>query len=404
MPSYTNIIKYFSADFPRQLFPLQTNRILIENAASALGEFIYQDITHKQQSGESFLPQVRAHAAKPGFHLRRTLKLDPVSEFFLYDITYRHRSAFRKSRTKSRRSFGYRFEKGAMISPARSYRQFRSGVHDALERYDYCVKADIAQYFNSVYHHDLVSWFRDFAKTEDDVNLFGKFFREINAGRSVDCLPHGIYPTKIIGSQFLRFVDESNRIRANEMLRFMDDFYLFDDSEDVLKHDFQQLQRLLGDKCLGINEAKTQIGEVDELNIEKEVDDIKARLLQRRGDIVFGSGAEEDDDECDDLEDEDSLGEEALEYLMEMLRDEPLEEEDAELILAVMRDHAEDVMEYIPLLLRRFPALSKNVFYFSAFVEDRAELLAFVRDFVASSDFVTWPRLCENVATAILYP
>lgn len=402
MSTYSNTVAYFSADFPRQLFPLNTNRMLIERASDALGEFVYQTIAPGTEPADSFLPQMRAYAAKPGFHLRRTLKLDPVAEFFLYDLTYRHRSKFRKSRTKRRRNFGYRFESGAMISPARSYRRFRSEVHESLGKYEFCLKADIAQYFNSLYHHDLVAWFREHAKTDDDVDLFGKFLRQINSGRSIDCLPQGIYPAKIIGSQFLRFIDDSNRLGAKEMLRFMDDFYLFDNSEDVLKHDFQQLQRLLGDKCLSINESKTQIGDVDELNVEKEVDDIKSQLLERRGFVVFGSGADEEDDDEDDFEESDDLGEDTLEYLMEMLRDDHLEEEDAELILAVMRDHAEDVMEYVPTLLKRFPALSKNVFYFAAHVEDRAELLAVVDNFVSNSDFVTeyqlfWlAKLCEE--------
>jgi len=387
VPSYTSTIKYFSTDFPRQLFPLETNRLLIENAGEELGKYFYQKITHRNDSGESFLPQVRSHAAKPGYHLRRTLKLDPIAEFYLYDMTYRHRTTFRKSRSKSRQNFGYQFSSGTMISPARSYKQFRREVHEALEKYDYCVKTDISQYFNSLYHHDLITWFGDYAKSEDDIALFGKYFREINAGRSVDFLPQGIYPSKIIGSQFLRFIDDSNRIRAKKMLRFMDDIYLFDNSEDVLKHDFLQLQRLIGEKCLGVNEAKTQIGKINEMNVEAEVDVLKTQLLERRSDVVFGSGAEEED-EIDDEESE-VLGEEELEYLMEMLRDDHLEEEDAELILAIMRDHAEDVMEYIPILLRRFPALSKNVFYFSAHVEDHAELLGFIRSFVSSSDFVT---------------
>lgn len=44
MSTFTKTVDYFSADFPRQLFPLNTNRILIEKAADALGEFVYQVI------------------------------------------------------------------------------------------------------------------------------------------------------------------------------------------------------------------------------------------------------------------------------------------------------------------------------------------------------------------------
>ena len=400
MPTYDKTASYYETDFPRQLFPLDTNRILIENASTALGTFIYEQITHEQESSDNFLPQIRAYAAKPRFHLRRTLKLDPVAEFYFYDLTYRHRSTFRRSRSARRKHFGYRFYKGAMVSSARSYRRFRRKVHDALAEYRYCVKADIAQYFNSLYHHDLVAWFREYAKTPEDVDLFGKFLRQINAGRSVDCLPHGIYPAKIVGSQFLRFVDDSNRIAARKMLRFMDDIYLFDNSEDVLKQDFHQLQRLLGEKGLSVNESKTRIGEVEELDIEEEIDEIKSRLLKRRGAVVFGSGAEEEYDE--EYDEEDVLDEESVDYLLDLLRDEHLEEDDAELILAVMREHSEDVLEHIPALLRRFPALSKSVFHFSAYIEDTTELLSIIRSHIRAADYVTefqlfWlAKLCEG--------
>jgi hypothetical protein len=399
MSAFEKTINYFIADFPRQLFPLETNKVIIENAAQEIGKFIYEQITHEGKSKEQFITQVRAHSAKPRFHLRRTLKLDPIAEFFIYDITYRHRSMFKKNVSERRQNFGYRFSKGQMLPPVKSYRDFRSAVHEGLTQYRYCIKADIAQYFNSIYHHDIVSWFRDYAKTNEDAEFLGKFLRQINAGRSIDCLPHGIYPAKIIGSHFLRFVDESNRLNARKILRFMDDIYLFDNKESVLKQDFHQLQKLLGEKGLTLNASKTKIGEVEELDIEKEVDEVKKVLLERREGIVFGSGAEDDSGE---LEEDEDLGSESIDYLIELLRDDHLEEEDAELILAVMRDHSGDVMEYIPTLLRKFPALSKNIYYFSSHVEDTAELLSFVRDFVGESDFVTefqlfWlAKLCET--------
>ena len=62
----------------------------------------------------------------------------------------------------------------------------------------------------------------------------------------------------------------------------MDDIYLFDNSEDVLKHDFDQLQRLLGEKGLSVNESKfTRIGEIEEFDIEDEIDEIKSRTAEK---------------------------------------------------------------------------------------------------------------------------
>ena len=396
MANYKNSIKYFEADFPRQLFPLETNKVLIVNSAEDIGKFVYESITHESNSNHQFLPQARAYSVKPAYHLRRTLKLDPIAEFFFYDITYRHRKVFKRNTSRTRKNFGYRFANSKMLSPAKSYRDFRKAVQNDLHKYKYFVKADIAQYFNSLYHHDLVSFFRNYAITTEDAEFLGKFLRQINSGRSVDCLPHGIYPAKIIGSQFLRFIEESNRLNAKQTNRFMDDIYLFDDTEDVLRQDFHQLQRIIGEKGLSINASKTLIGEVDELDIGKEVDEIKSKLLLRRQAIMFGSGAEDNLD----FDDEVLLDEDDIEYLLELLRGEHIEEEDAELVLAVMRDHSQDVLEYIPALLQKFPSLIKNIFYFSQYVDDTSSLSTIVFDFLENSvseyQLFWLAKLCEE--------
>jgi len=384
MSKYSKTVEYFLTDFSRTLFPLETNRILIEHSSEKLAEFIYQQITHKKESQQQFLFQVRADAAKPNFHLRRTFKLDPIAEFFLYDLTYRNRTVFRDVPLNHRKNFGYRFNQGKMISPAQSYRDFRLAVYKGSQRFTYGIKVDIAQYFNSLYHHDLIEWFNGVTKNKDDVDFLDKFLRQINGGRSIDCLPQGIYPTKIIGSQFLRFLDESNRLRASQILRFMDDIYLFDNDYGVLLRDFYQMQRLLGQKSLTVNSAKTQLGRVNELHIELEIDEIKSNLLDQRVRVIFGSGVEEESDQVEER----PLTEEEVEYLLGLLNNPHLEEDDAELILALMREHSDDVLGQIPTLLRKFPSLSKNFYFFAQHVQDKTTLLNYIRDFVRETVFV----------------
>ncbi len=212
MPSYKNTVNLFLVDYPRTLFPLETNRILVERAAPAIGKFIYQEIT-SGKGPQNFLPQRRVYASKPGYHLRRTVKLDPVAEFFLYDIIYRHRDSLRDRSTESRRIFGYHFVKGQVPSPTASYHAFRRASRELERQFEYTLKFDITAYFNSIYHHDLVAWFRSIANTEDDGRLFDKYFKQINSGRSIDCLPHGILPAKVVGNHFLQFLNESYRLK-----------------------------------------------------------------------------------------------------------------------------------------------------------------------------------------------
>lgn len=383
--TYEKTVNFYTTDFPRTLFPLDTNRVLIETSAAELGDYVYGRITHNKDSTHSFLPQAKVYAAKPHYHLRRTAKLDPVAEFFLYDLMYRHRSAFPKGSPKGRVNFSYRFHAGEAVSAIKSFRTFKERVKTALGQYAYCAKFDISSYFNSIYHHDLVNWFNNVAKTEEDAALFDKFLKQTNSGRSIDCLPHGLYPAKMIGSNFLSFIENASWLSSDLTLRFMDDFYVFSDKFDNVLSDFLEIQRRLGDKGLSINPSKTQIGRIDDLDVEQKVDAVRNQLIERRMFVVTGSGG---DDEPYEDEDE-ALDSNEIEYLMDLLRNPEIEEEDAELVLTLLRDYGEDVMSYLPMFLARFPNLSKNLYHFCGHIADKSELLGTVSNFVSSNNQIT---------------
>src|SRR5580698_1754570 len=281
MSSFEKTVEFYKLDFPRTLFPLDTNRVLIDSSAGDIIDFIYGKITHKE-SAYHFLPQTKGYAAKLNHHLRRTAKLDPVAELFIYDLVYRNRNAFPKNQIARRINFGYRFEGGEPVSPVKQFREFKDQIRKALSEHQYCAKFDISCYFNSLYHHDLVAWFNNIAETEEDAIFFDKFLKQTNSGRTIDCLVHGIYPSKMIGSHFLSFIEQASWLQSDITLRFMDDFYLISDQYDDVLSDFIEIQRILGEKGLSVNPSKTRLGEIKDLDIEKEVDDIKKRLLSRR--------------------------------------------------------------------------------------------------------------------------
>ena len=177
---------FFLEDLPRTLFPLNTNRVLVEKGATEIIVFAEK----LMDGGGSFLPQRRVHAKKDALHLRRTVKLDAVAEFYLYHFVYKHRNRFRKPHRKSRQHFGYRFENGRPIAPSKSYADFKAAIWDCTFRTEEFISFDVSAYFNGIYHHDLHAWFAALCPEEpQDVIAVGKFFREINAGRSLDCLP-----------------------------------------------------------------------------------------------------------------------------------------------------------------------------------------------------------------------
>lgn len=354
-------VEFFEKDFWSGIFPMQTNFLMITRKEKELSEYVYQKVLSGDDQ-HNFLAQQRVHADKTNGHLRRTLKLDPIAEYFLYDVVYRNREIFRRPFSDQRKSYGYRFEAGDMVPINQAYRSYKSDVGENLAKYKHHLSFDIAGYFNSIYHHDLSHWFSSSGRVDaKDQEAFGKFLREINAGRSVDFLPHGLYPSKMIGSEFLKFTEQSGQLKSAVILRFMDDYHLFDDNESVIKRDFLLLQKMLGSKGLNVNPQKTRKSVQD---LQAKVSEIREELYEiievQVGVSIVGSGVEIP--ETEELQVEFDLSNDQIDQLLGFLKEDSLDDHDAELILNVLSMHSTDVESYIPVLLDRFPSLSKSIF------------------------------------------
>lgn len=379
--------QYLLVDHPQTLFPLNTTHVLVSECFDALADYVYQKVLN-QTDINHFLPQSRCNASKNGLHLRRTTKLDPVAEVFIYDLVYRNRHTFRPDFGQTRRSFGYRFREGFPVPLTESYSQFRQAILEANAVYRYAACFDISSYFNSVYHHDLVQWFNRDGRSLDDANNLGQFLRETNSGRSLDCLPQGLHPCKLIGAEFLKFIDNSNRVRSELFLRFMDDFYLFSDDEDTVSSDFLTIQQILGEKGLSINAEKTNIGAINQVDVRREVNEIRAGLLLIRRQIILASAMETEPNEVEVF-----LNPEQVDYLLDLLREPNIDEADADLVLTLLRDHGTDVLERMETLLERFPSLSRKVFNYCPYVADRTELAHLILRFLTNGRHVTEDQL-----------
>lgn len=384
MPGTADFIK---ADFSGTLFPMKTNILVLEHYEAELAQYIGTRVLSDDHPGDNFLPQQRVHATKPRGHLRRTVKLDPVAEYFLYDAVYRNRALFRPQVSQTRQSFGYRFKDGAHIPVHAAYTAYKESLAQHAAGFAHRLQFDIASYFNTLYHHDIAHWFAASpGVTEADANAIGKFFREINAGRSVDFLPHGIYPAKMIGNEFLKLVDLSGTLKSAVILRFMDDFNLFDNDQSVLRQDFFRIQHLLGQYGLNVNPSKTHFDK-SVGNVEDTLSEIRESLIE----IVEGVEQVEGASGIDFVETEEAivsgLSAEQVTSLLGLLRDDALEEADADLILGFLRSHSDDILEHLPTLLRRFPNLIKHLYAVCATVTDRPALSAVLLEYLKTESY-----------------
>jgi hypothetical protein len=115
---------------------------------------------------------------------------------------------------------------------------------------------------------------------------------------------------------------------------------------------------------------------------------MKIRLLQRRREELenMGDYAEEYVPEDDELSE---LSADEQQYLLSLLSREDRHEEDAELVLTLMKDNSKDVLEFIPTLISDFPALAKRLYYFCSGVEDKGEVAAAITRYLVGRTQVT---------------
>ncbi|MGF6395978.1 antiviral reverse transcriptase Drt5 [Pseudomonas plecoglossicida] len=376
-----NTREFFELDFMSGLFPLKTNKLMMEKAGPELAEYVQRALSDSPADAPyNFLGQERAHAAKPNHHLRRTIVLDPVCTFFIYDLVYRNRKAFDSRRKADRVSFGYRFNEGLPIAVHKAFGDYTKAINTERADFKHSLSFDIASYFNAIYHHDLTNWFASLkGVTSLDVKALGIFMREINSGRSIDFLPHGLYPTKMIGAGFLGFVESSGQIKSACSLRFMDDIHLFDDSQDTLVSDFLKIQDLLGGVALNVNAAKTSfdfgLGTVNEsastirLRLREILDDDHPR-------VYFGSGSDWSDDNDDEDDEEAEISSEKISELEDLLLDVRADEADVELILGILQENDAVPATAIPTLYLRFPNIAKQLYKLVAASDDKDTIAA----------------------------
>lgn len=107
---------------------------------------------------------------------------------------------------------------------------------------------------------------------------------------------------------------------------------------------------------------------------------------------MIGSGGLEDVEAEEDGEDYDqSLSGEQVDYLLSLINSPDVEEADAELVLALLRDHGEEVLPKMLDVLRRFPGLTKSIYNYARFAVDRDGLddliLAFLKDAPLATEY-----------------
>lgn len=355
--------EFVLADNARGLFPLASTLSFIRHGGRAIGKYLAARLQSADKSVVAFRTCPIEYALKDECHVRRTLVLDPVASYFLYDFVLSNRRQFAACEPGLRQSYGYAFAGASLVDSFLDYHAFRRRKYELRTQYKCFAQIDIANCFNSFYHHDVVAAIQAHIG-EDAAHSFGRFLREINAGDSVSCFPQGVYPAKTIGNWFLRFIEQSGRLKSKAIIRFLDDIVFFDNSRDKVRRDLLVLQQILGTHALALNAEKTRAGSSAHDFEERDVDDIKRQLLRKREELsTYDEGNESDSDE-------DDLSEEERDYLRSLINDRTVGEEDVELALSLVRDEPVTQRKLMTIVIAQHPHLLKSVYSKLSDVDD----------------------------------
>jgi hypothetical protein len=156
-----------------------------------------------------------------------------------------------------------------------SYGTFQQKVAAIGERQDFLVVADVADFYERLYHHVLENLLRGLGAPGETVSSVMGLLRRMRRGTSYG-IPQGIWPSDYLGNLYLDSVDKFLVRRGLDYCRFVDDMRVGVESISEGERALQMLEMQLEPLGLSLNPGKTQI--VPRPQIEQTLMPYRARL------------------------------------------------------------------------------------------------------------------------------
>jgi len=132
------------------------------------------------------------------------------------------------------------------------------------------IKADVANYFERIYQHNLITLLRSSGCDTRLANFLEHQIRDFTGGDSHGIL-QGLFPSDLFGNFYLTSLDSNLRIKGIPSIRFVDDLYLFFPTKLAAQKGLVELCGVLRTEGVNLNERKTSIDNSDDL-IEEETE------------------------------------------------------------------------------------------------------------------------------------
>jgi hypothetical protein len=146
------------------------------------------------------------------------------------------------------------------ISPSDSYKNFENSLIDKCSRYKYCLRTDVASYFETIYQHFIISQLHSTNIEKGYINLLEQHLLKWREDKSYGLL-QGMYPSDLYGNYYLAQMDYYLNIEKIDFVRYVDDIYIFSEDDFALRRIAVKICNNLRQQGLFLNENKTLIAE-----------------------------------------------------------------------------------------------------------------------------------------------
>lgn len=167
-------------------------------------------------------------------------------------------------------------------NPAESYNKFKDYKNENAARYEYCIRMDIASYFESINQHFLINLVNSL---DFDITILRLLEDSLSSWsyKNSYSIPQGLCSSDALGNFNLTDLDYFLNINDYNFCRFVDDIYIFHQEKEVLYKLLIELCNTLRKKGLFLNEKKTQIKNslsiiTEETEFDRMFDEINTML------------------------------------------------------------------------------------------------------------------------------
>jgi hypothetical protein len=235
-------------------------------------------------------PALTLVSPKQKWTLRPIHLLDPLDTLLYTALVRRLAPKIEASRRPKREKsvFSYRFSSRTPSTwLTSSWDDFQSRVRGLCKKHSYVAAADIADFYPNVYLHRLNNAISDATKMTAESNLIERWLgRWSPTGVATSQgLPVGPVASNFLGETVLIEVDDFLADRGHVFARYLDDYYIFSDSQSAAMEALYSLgERLMLEERLGLNMAKTRVMPSTELM--KRLDSPRPSLRAKRREFV----------------------------------------------------------------------------------------------------------------------